>query len=71
MPADPKAYEKIAPETIARMSAELVGVSIPEKDQTAVANLLQSLGADMTAMRAMNVGVAEPAFVYDASEAES
>jgi hypothetical protein len=69
--ADPEPARKITPETIARMADELVGTPLKEKDRKAVAELLQSLAADMTALRALNVGENEPATIYDPAEAES
>ncbi len=62
---------KVTPETVARMAAEVVGTPVKDKDRPPVADLLGSLQADMAALRAMNVGTAEPAFLYDAAEAES
>jgi hypothetical protein len=69
MAADPP--PRITPDTIARMAGEVVGTPVQEKHLLAVAGLLQSLAAEMTALRAMNVGAAEPAFVYDAAETAS
>jgi len=62
---------KITPETIARLADEVVRVPITEKDRKAVAELLQNLAADMTAMNALDVGENDPATVYDPAEAES
>jgi hypothetical protein len=52
------------------MSAEVVHVSLKEKDRKAVADLLQSLAEDMTALRTLNVGENEPASLYGAVEVE-
>jgi hypothetical protein len=69
MPAGPAA--RVTADTLAHMSAEIVGTPVKEKDRPAVADLLNALAADMKAMYAANVGDAEPAVTYDAAEAES
>lgn len=69
MPTPPPT--KVTAETIAQMSAELVGVPIKEKERPAVAELLNSLAADMASFRAMDVKTAEPALIYDAGEENS
>jgi len=72
MPAPaPGPTPPITPETVARMVTELVGTPVAESDRRAVADMLQSLAADMAGLRALDVGAAEPAFLYDAAEAES
>lgn len=68
IPAPPA---KITPETIARMAEEIVGTPVKEKERQAVVDVLQSLAADMAALRAMSVGTAEPATLYDAGETAS
>lgn len=68
---DSKPAPIISPVTIGRMASEIVGTPVPEAERPAVAGLLQALAADMTAFRAMNVGVTEPALLYDAGATES
>jgi hypothetical protein len=60
----------VAPDTLARMAAELVGTPVSDKDRPAVAELLQSLWADTAAVRRMDLGEAEPAFHYDPAEGQ-
>ena len=62
---------RIAPETVARMADEVVGTPIKEADRPRLLDELQFLAGDMVALKAMKVGPAEPALVYDAAEAES
>ena len=68
---DPQAPANITPETVARMTAEVVGTPVNAKDRRAVADMLQALTADMAALRRLNVGAAEPAFHYDAGATQS
>ena len=70
-PPDPRSPSPVTPETIARMAGEIVKIPVKDKDHRAVADLLQSLAADMTGLRRLHVGEAEPAFVYDAAEVDS
>jgi hypothetical protein len=70
MAADREPARKLAPETVARMADEVVAVPLDDKDRKAVVEMLQSLAADMAALRAFGVGDNEPATVYDA-EAEA
>jgi hypothetical protein len=55
---------KIAPETILQVAEEWLGTPLAEADRKPVAQMLDSLMRDMAKMRAMDVGVAEPAPVY-------
>jgi hypothetical protein len=57
-----------SPDTIARTARELVGTFVDEQDLEAVAALLGALAVEMAPMRAMEIGGAEPATAYDASE---
>lgn len=59
---------QLSSETIARMADELVGVPMGEQELHAVAALLGGLTSEMAPIRAMDVGHAEPATTYDASE---
>ena len=62
---------KITAETVAHLADEVVRIPITEKDRKAVAELVQGLATDMTAMNALDVGENEPATVYDPAEAEA
>jgi hypothetical protein len=59
---------RIKEETIAGMAVEIVRTPIAEKDRKAVTDMVEHLAADMTAMRRLNVGEAEPALVYAPTE---
>jgi hypothetical protein len=52
-------------DTLARLAAEVVGITLGEQDLKATADLLNSLSADMRALEAMDVGDDEPATTYD------
>jgi hypothetical protein len=71
MSAPETAPPKVSAETIARMAAEIVGTPVAARDRAAVADMLQSLAADMAAVKRMNVGSTEPATVYDPAESDS
>jgi hypothetical protein len=60
--------DKPSPETLARVADELVGVPLADTRPEAVAGLLDTLIAEMAPLRAMDVGSAEPAAIYDPSE---
>jgi hypothetical protein len=68
---DPQSPPKVTPETVGRLSAEVVGTPVDEKYRKAVAEMLQALAADLAALRRLDVGAAEPAFVFDPAEADS
>ena len=59
--------EQVAPETVVRMGAELVGHAVTEEDLEAVAGLLSGLASEMVPMRAMEIDDVEPASTYDPS----
>jgi hypothetical protein len=59
--------EQVAPETVVRMGAELVGSAVTEDDLEAVAGLLSGLVSEMLPMRAMETDDSEPATTYDPS----
>ena len=61
--------EKPSPETLARVADELVGVPLAEQRFEAIAGLLSAILAEMAPMRAIDVGNAEPATIYDSSRA--
>ena len=61
----------VSADTISRMATEVVGTTLPETDRKAVADLLQSLLTEMAALRTMDVGVSEPATLFDAGESQS
>jgi hypothetical protein len=72
MPAPERpAPQKVKPDTIGRMAAEIVRVPLNDQARKAVADLLQSLMGDMAALYAFDVGENEPAIVYDPAEAGS
>ena len=58
----------VQPDTIASMAEQLVGADISAEDQQRVAGLLNALALDMKAMRDMDVGIDEPAPVFEAVE---
>jgi len=58
----------LSAETIARMAEELLATPVDRRQHEAVAALLGGLTSEMAAMRAIEIGSAEPATVYDASE---
>lgn len=68
---EPKAPVQVPPGTLTTLARDILQVPLPEQDRGAVANLLGSLLTDMRAFRAAKVGEVEPAFVYDAAEAQS
>ena len=68
---DPEGPAKVSPETVGRMAREVVATPVAEKDRKAAAEVVQALAGEMAALRAMPVGEAEPATVYDAGETES
>jgi hypothetical protein len=51
-------------ETVQRMQAELVGKAVPAADESAVVEMLGFLAQDLAALKALNVGEAEPATIY-------
>lgn len=59
---------KLSPDTVARMTEELLHTALDARRHEAIAALLSGLISEMTPMRAMDVGDAEPAAVYDASQ---
>ena len=59
---------RLTPETIARMSDQLVGTSVAEGDRPGVAELVGALLAEMTAMRELDVEANEPATIYQPTE---
>jgi hypothetical protein len=59
----------ISTETIVRAARELVGSPLPEVDRPAVAELVANLLDEMSALRAFDVGEAEPIGVYRADVA--
>ena len=59
---------KLPPELIERMAAEVVATPVPERDRQAVADLVSALFTEMQPLRRMNVGTDEPATRYDAGE---
>ena len=61
--------KKIIAGTIARMDEQLLAAGIRQEDLRPTAELLDAITAEMEAMRAMDVGVDEPATTYDASGA--
>jgi len=71
MAPDRTSVAKVTPETVNRMAVEVVGVSIDAKHRQAIAELLQALAVDMAALKRLDVGAAEPAFVFDAGETAS
>jgi hypothetical protein len=46
------------------MQAELVGKAVPAADESAVVEMLGFLAQDLAALKALNVGEAEPATIY-------
>jgi len=58
----------LSPDTVARMADELLQISPDAGRREAIAALLGGLVSEMTPMRAMDVGDAEPAASYDASQ---
>jgi hypothetical protein len=66
--ADTALLSKVTPETVARMATELVGTRVAEKERKAAADMLQAILTEMTALRRMDVGSAEPAFTFEAGE---
>ncbi|MDP6467119.1 MAG: hypothetical protein QF918_05250 [Pirellulaceae bacterium] len=59
---------KLSPERVVQMAADLGGTPIPEPDSAAVADLLNSLNAEMSDMREMKIIESEPATTYQVSE---
>jgi hypothetical protein len=59
---------KLSPDTVARMTDELLHTSLDAQRRQAIAALLDALILDMTPMRSMDVGDTEPAAIYDASQ---
>jgi hypothetical protein len=57
--------ERVAPDTVVRMGAELVRSAVTEEDLEAVAGLLSGLVSEMLPMRAMEIYDSEPATTYD------
>ncbi len=53
--------QKITAETLSRMAEEMLALRLGQRDAQAAAGLLGALAGDMAALRAMNVGEAEPA----------
>ena len=53
-------------ETLVRVADEFIGLSLSEADRKAVTETVGSLSAEMHRMRAMPVGEAEPATIYQA-----
>jgi hypothetical protein len=51
-------------DTIARVAEEFLGLPLSETDRKAVTELVGSLSDDMRAVRAMRLGEAEPATIY-------
>jgi hypothetical protein len=56
----------ITSETIAQMADELVATPVQAEDRQTVAFVLAVLGAEIAAMRALDVGEREPATTYEA-----
>ena len=61
----------IAPDTLGRVAEEILDVPLKEAERKGLAELAGFLAADMAACRRMKVGEAEPALIYDPSEAQS
>jgi hypothetical protein len=62
--------EEITPETVARMAAQTLGMTLTPADATATAEMLNALARDMQAFRQMGLGDDEPAAIYAAVEGE-
>ena len=58
----------ITADTVERMAAEMLNLTLAASEREMVAGLLTSLHKDMRAMRRMDVGTAEPATVYKPRE---
>ncbi|MFN4261185.1 MAG: hypothetical protein ACK4RK_18000 [Gemmataceae bacterium] len=61
---------KISPEVIGRMASELIGVPGLEMYRENVLLILYPLLGELLPLRDMNVGAAEPAFIFHAEENE-
>lgn len=59
--------KKLIAGTIAQMDEQLLAAGVRIEDLRPTAELLEAITAEMDAMRAMDVGVDEPATTYDAS----
>jgi hypothetical protein len=57
---------KLTTDTISRLAAESVPIKLSDADKQAVAALVNDLSAEMTAMRTLAVGEADPAVIYHA-----
>lgn len=60
--------KSLSPELIGLVAAELIGAPLPERDRKPVADLLNGLMAEMSAMRSLDVGETEPAVIYEAGD---
>lgn len=56
----------ITPETILRISQEVLGTPISPEDAQTLAHLLNGLAAETSAMQAMDLADAEPVTLYEA-----
>ncbi len=59
-----------APETVAAVALQLVGMPLTDADAAAAAAMLNALAADMQAFRKMKPGDEEPATTYAAVEGQ-